>query len=322
MGKHRAMSIKESNLRENSYRQIDIHLNSKYNYVWGIRIILLTHLYYLVGECLGTYSFIFEACLGMVSRDQQQCSVKGDASKHSKYRRIVKLALLGVMGVMLISGFTVASPSVFAHEGSTKAHAELRHTPHGSALLHWEARSDKLRVTIRLVGLTGNSAHFAHIHLGDCDDNGPILYPLTDVVANAPGDATMTTLIPEVEGWIPASGWYINVHRDPGLGATDQFDPGACGNVANPNASSTQDQSLCVFLGGTTVPNQSAFGPAQLTISGVICLSRSMSIIWFPDPSIRPIFMQGVVRASCQETSSIRSRMWLLMRMGTRNRKQ
>jgi CHRD domain len=218
-----------------------------------------------VGEFLGTYFFIFSTCLENISHDQQQCCTKGDASMH---RRIVKLALLGVMGVLLITGYTVASPSAFAQQGSTKAHAVLRHTPHGFASLHWEKRTENLRVTISLVGLAANSTHPAHIHLGDCDDNGPIVYPLNNVVADAAGDATVTTVIPEVEGGIPASSWYVNVHNGPGLGTPDQFDPIACGNVVNPNASSTEDQSVRIFLGGTTAPNQSAFGFAQLIISG------------------------------------------------------
>jgi len=187
---------------------------------------------------------------------------------HNMTRRIVKLALSGVIGVLLIAAYTVTSSSAFAQGGSTKAHAALRHTPYGFALLHWEERTENLRVTISLVGLAGNSIHPAHIHLGDCDDNGPIVYPLNDVVADAAGDATVTTVIPEVEGGIPASSWYVNVHNGPGLGTPAQFDPIACGNVVNPNTSTSGDQTVQIFLGGTTAPNQSAFGFAQLSISG------------------------------------------------------
>jgi len=84
-----------------------------------------------------------------------------------------------------------------------------------------------------VVGLAGNSTHPDHIHVGDCDDNGPILYPLNNVVANAAGDAHTTTVIPDVEGGIPASGWYVNVHRSTNLTTQTGFDPIACGNVEN-----------------------------------------------------------------------------------------
>jgi len=56
---------------------------------------------------------------------------------------------------------------------------------------------------------------------------------LNNVVANAAGDAHTTTVIPDVEGGIPASGWYVNVHRSTNLTTQTGFDPIACGNVEN-----------------------------------------------------------------------------------------
>jgi len=168
--------------------------------------------------------------------------------------------------VLLTAAFTVASPSAFAQGGSTKAQAVLRHTPHGFVLLHWEERTENLRVTISLVGLAGNSIHPAHIHLGDCDDNGPIVYPLNDVVADAAGDATVTTVIPEVEGGIPASSWYVNVHNGPTLATFAQAIPIACGNVHNSDTSRKDVQTVATFLGATTAPNQMAHGLARLSL--------------------------------------------------------
>jgi CHRD domain len=175
---------------------------------------------------------------------------------------IRKLAMSGAVVALLLMMFAAASPAAFA-TGESQAHATLKHTPRGTATLSWNAQSENLTVTIRLFGLTGNSTHPAHIHAGDCDDNGPIVYPLNNVVANAAGDATVTTVIHEVEGGIPNGAWYVNVHNGPGLMPPPQFDPIACGNVLNPNHA----HSVVVFLGGTNAPNQSASGSARLTLS-------------------------------------------------------
>ena len=186
-------------------------------------------------------------------------------------RSVARLAVFAVMGTLVLTTLAASAPRAFAqtnNEGSPQAQAILRHTPRGSVTLQWQERTENLTVTIRLFGLAANSTHPAHIHLGDCDDNGPILYPLNNVVADAAGDASVTTVIPEVEDGIPTSGWYVNVHNGPGLSTPTQFDPIACGNVVNPNASSHEDQMVKVFLGATTTPNQAAFGSAQLRISG------------------------------------------------------
>ena len=87
-----------------------------------------------------------------------------------------------------------------------------------------------LTVKLTLSGLTPNSVHPAHIHTGSCENQGTVVYPLTNVTADASGNATVTTTIPNVSS-IPSSGWYVNVHRGPGLSTQTEFDPIACGNV-------------------------------------------------------------------------------------------
>ena len=176
---------------------------------------------------------------------------------------IRKLAMTGVMVALLLTMLATAGPAAFA-SGESQAHATLQHTPRGTATLSWNSESENLTVTIKLFGLAGNSTHPAHIHGGDCDDNGPIVYPLNNVVANAAGDATVTTVIHEVEGGIPDGAWYVNVHNGPGLMPAAQFDPIACGNVLNP----ARANSVVVSLGSTTAPNQAASGSARLTLSG------------------------------------------------------
>ena len=180
--------------------------------------------------------------------------------------RIGKVARFGAMAALLLTLFAISVPAAFAqakagHEN--QAHAVLRHTPRGTTFLSWDPKSENLTVTITLFGLAANSTHPAHIHAGDCDDNGPIVYPLNNVVADAAGRATTTTVIPEVEGGIPNGAWYVNVHNGPGLSPAAQFDPIACGNVFNRHHA----RSVSVHLGATNAPNQAASGFTTLKLS-------------------------------------------------------
>jgi hypothetical protein len=184
-------------------------------------------------------------------------------------RVLNRLIVSGVLGALLLAIFAFASPAALAKtngEGSAQASANLRHTPYGTATLKWDPQNEKLWVTIKLTGLAPDSTHPAHIHAGDCDDNGPIVYMLNNVVADNGGNADVTTVISAVEKGIPASGWYINVHNGPGLSPADQFIPIACGNVSNSNTSLQQVQNVQVSLGATDAPNQAAWGNAQLTL--------------------------------------------------------
>ncbi|GLV57086.1 hypothetical protein KDH_39240 [Dictyobacter sp. S3.2.2.5] len=90
-----------------------------------------------------------------------------------------------------------------------------------------------LTVALNLKGLTPNSKHMAHIHIGSCASQGAIKYDLKPVVANAAGDGTSTSIIPNISS-IPRNGWYVNVHQ----GATSvksqtDNDPFACGDITS-----------------------------------------------------------------------------------------
>ncbi|HLI05322.1 MAG TPA: CHRD domain-containing protein [Ktedonobacteraceae bacterium] len=98
----------------------------------------------------------------------------------------------------------------------------------GSA--HLQLSKDTLTVRLTMSGLAPNSTHAAHIHTGSCQRQGPVIYPLDAVKADASGDATVTTTIHNVKT-IPASGWYVNVHQGTDLSTQTGFDPIACGNV-------------------------------------------------------------------------------------------
>jgi len=109
--------------------------------------------------------------------------------------------------------------------------------PQGSAKLIYDPAKKTLSVDATASGLVAGSAHAVHIHLGSCDSQGAVKYPLNDLVASPTGTAETTTVIQNVDQAPPASGWYINVH----LGSSSQiqqngqptlyFQPIICGNV-------------------------------------------------------------------------------------------
>ncbi|MDQ2717170.1 MAG: CHRD domain-containing protein, partial [Chloroflexota bacterium] len=189
-------------------------------------------------------------------------------------QRVARHALAIVLGVALLMLFAGSNSPAFAQarsntttRASTNASASLRHTPSGFALLLWNPHTQRLTVTIALFGLAPNSVHPAHIHSGICSTNGPILFPLNTVMANAGGDALTTTSISNVAKGIPATGWSINVHNGPTLATSDQAIPIACGNIVNHHTSHHKLQVVHTRLGLTTAPNQAVSGRALLHLS-------------------------------------------------------
>ncbi|MCW2564658.1 MAG: hypothetical protein JWQ31_3218 [Mycobacterium sp.] len=109
--------------------------------------------------------------------------------------------------------------------------------PQGSVTLSYDPAKQTLTVAATASGLVAGSDHAVHIHLGSCDSQGAVKYPLNDLVASPTGAAETTTVIQNVDQAPPASGWYINVH----LGSSSQieqngkptlyFQPIICGNI-------------------------------------------------------------------------------------------
>lgn len=93
---------------------------------------------------------------------------------------------------------------------------------------------EHLTVKIYLYPLVPKSIHIAHIHTGSCANQGPVLYPLKPIHADAIGFGTSTTVVDNVSS-IPNTGWYVNVHK---ASSTDElnsqtgFDPIACVDVS------------------------------------------------------------------------------------------
>jgi hypothetical protein len=149
----------------------------------------------------------------------------------------------------------------------TQAKATLSHVPSGTSELKWDAATQKLTVKVSLIGLAPKSTHIGHIHEGDCNSDGATIYPLTDLVADDKGAGTSETTIADVKTGIPQNGWYINIHNG-GTGLTPELQkiPIACADIANSNTSTSSDQSVTVKFKGTSAPNQSASGDANLSL--------------------------------------------------------
>ncbi len=86
--------------------------------------------------------------------------------------------------------------------------------------------------------------------------------------ADAQGHGTSTTILNGVSN-IQATGWFINVHNGPTLSPAIQKAPITCGDIKNPNPSTTTNQSVHLTLGpAPTIPDEAASGQATLSLSG------------------------------------------------------
>ncbi len=198
--------------------------------------------------------------------------------KYFASRTVDLLAVLSVVVVLLLSacGGSTSTPassgtatSTSAASSSTSATATLKHAPNGTANITWDPASQGLTVKISLVGLAPSSTHPAHIHSGSCAKQGAVVYPLQNVVADAHGVGSSTTVIKDVKTLQP-TGWYLNIHNGPGLSPADQFLPIVCSDLTFSNISPTSSLSVQVPL--TAAPgssaSESASGTAHLTLSG------------------------------------------------------
>ena len=86
-------------------------------------------------------------------------------------------------------------------------------TPRGRATVAYNASRQTLTVTVHASGVTPGP-HAAHIHLGSCMRQGPVIYMLRDLVAGRRGRiAHAVRVFTHVTAPIPAHGWYLNIHQ-------------------------------------------------------------------------------------------------------------
>ena len=103
--------------------------------------------------------------------------------------------------------------------------------PQGSAKLTYDPAKKALSVAVTASGLVAGSDHAGHIHLGSCDSQGAVKYPLDDLVASPTGAAETTTVVQNVDQAPPASGWYVNVHHGPDFSAPANAPSDSCGDL-------------------------------------------------------------------------------------------
>ena len=96
-------------------------------------------------------------------------------------------------------------------------------------------KNNAIVLTLTVHGLIPHTMHMAHIHVGSCEAQGPVLYMLQTVAADANGNAkTQTTIDPNKFTNLPASQLYINIHEAEdtnGMKIQQGFNPIACGNI-------------------------------------------------------------------------------------------
>jgi Fe2+ transport system protein FeoA len=86
--------------------------------------------------------------------------------------------------------------------------------PSGYARVSYDPAGHAVAVTLTASGLTPGP-HAAHLHLGSCQDQGPVKYMLADFTADAAGNITGQTRV--VTGVTSAPGaWYLNLHQGGG----------------------------------------------------------------------------------------------------------
>jgi len=104
----------------------------------------------------------------------------------------------------------------------------------GTAWVYPMPQTNQVVVTTLIWGLEPNSAHSNHIHQGSCEQQGGIVYPLVDLVANDTGFATSSTLVSAPFGTLfEDPHFYVNVHTGI-LGTSPAASPGiTCGNIEN-----------------------------------------------------------------------------------------
>jgi len=124
----------------------------------------------------------------------------------------------------------------FEKRGNEQRADELTEAFLWSEKLTYDPANKTLGVDVTASGLVAGSDHAVHIHLGSCDSQGAVKYPLNGLVASPAGTAEATTVIQNVDQAPPASGWYINVH----LGSSSQIEQmGSPPFISSPSSAAT-----------------------------------------------------------------------------------
>ncbi len=178
------------------------------------------------------------------------------------------LAVLGIVAALVLAACGGVNTPVTGHtatptSATITAHATLKHMPNGTAELIWDPSSKTLTVQFSLIGLIPNSIHPTQIDAGSCSNEGRVLYPLQDILADEMGNASVISAVTDVTSGIPAMGWNVSIHNGPRMTSADQALTISCGDVSNTSSVHT------VRVNMDTAPDkdQSANGTVLLTLS-------------------------------------------------------
>jgi hypothetical protein len=196
--------------------------------------------------------------------------------------------VLACGNVIRTAGITFSaspSPSASATTLPADAYATLNavplppDNPSGTATLDLDRQAKTLTVTVNVTGLEPDSVHPNHIHTGACQSQGSVVYPLTDLHADAAGTASATTTIQNVTD-ISYGQWYVNVHQGPGLGDQAGFAPILCADVVSTGE---------VISSGATpspTPTPTATPVATPTVGASLAPVASPTVAPRPSPSV------------------------------------
>lgn len=83
----------------------------------------------------------------------------------------------------------------------------------GHATLGYDPNVKTITVTLNASGLTPG-AHAAHIHIGNCQSQGPVKYMFIDFIADSHGNVhNQTRVVAGVTSVMLNGGWYFNLHQ-------------------------------------------------------------------------------------------------------------
>lgn len=125
--------------------------------------------------------------------------------------------------------------------------------PAGRAQITYDPAAQTLTVTLTASGLTPGP-HAAHIHLGSCQDQGPVKYMLADFTAGPDGNITRQVRVVTGVTSAPGPGLYLNVH----LGGMSQI-------LSNGTPTLLFQPVLCTDLTSVAVPGGSEATPSAVT---------------------------------------------------------
>jgi CHRD domain-containing protein len=160
-------------------------------------------------------------------------SPHGDKARAAPYYRRVRKILIALASVLAVAacggGSTASTPPSLPTVNFTMTTQNASGVSGTGQIVK---SADSFTVTVKLSGMKPNSTHVSHLHSGSCAIQGGIAYALQSVVADSAGAATTTSTVKVPYSFLPASGWYVNVHNGPDFTEPDYAPSVTCGDLS------------------------------------------------------------------------------------------